>query len=61
MGEYKTYVIKADVKSSFASLINLLDKNAVQYSSGSRTNANGYNNFTGKEESFSVNENDIII
>ena len=61
VGEYKAYVIKGDTKSSFTSLINLLDKNLIQYGYGSRVNVNGYNYFTGKEESFSVNENDIVI
>jgi hypothetical protein len=61
-GAYKTYVIKKDEADAqrMAALIALLDKNNIQYGSA-KGNAKGYNYFTGKEESFSIAEGDIVI
>lgn len=61
IGEYKTYVVKASNKSQFTALTQLLDRNAIQYGYGSRMNASGFNYFTGKEENFSVDENDVVL
>jgi len=60
-GEYKTYVIKNNLKDieRIGSLLDLLDKNGIQYNAGSGS-GKGYNYNTGKEESFSMN-NDILI
>jgi Zinc carboxypeptidase len=61
-GEYKTYVIKnnpADAQR-INSLIQLLDKNGIEYGTGTGT-GKGYNYITGKEESFSISNGDVII
>ncbi len=61
MGEYKTYVIKnsAKDKERVESFLDLLNKNGIQYSTGSGA-GKGSNYSNGKEESFSLN-NDIVI
>ena len=61
-GEYKTYVIKYDAKDDerINSLLELLDRNGIQYSSGSGT-AKGFNYNSGKEENFSMGAGDIVI
>ncbi|MBI2731501.1 MAG: zinc carboxypeptidase, partial [Sphingobacteriales bacterium] len=61
VGEYKAYVIKNSDHSTFSSLINLLDKNKIEYGFAAKANTNGYNYFSGKEESFAVNENDLVV
>lgn len=62
IGEYKSYVIKngpAD-NEKVKALLELLDKNGIQYGSGSG-NGKGYNYHTGKEEAFSIGNNDVVI
>ncbi|HRP55715.1 M14 metallopeptidase family protein [Agriterribacter sp.] len=61
-GKYKAYVIKNEpgADQRMAALTELLDKNNIQYVS-SKGNAKGYNYFSGKEESFTITENDIVI
>ena len=61
VGEYKSYVIKNNPKDKerIESFLELMDKNAIQYSSGSGA-GRGYNYQTGKDESFTMN-NDIVI
>jgi hypothetical protein len=61
-GEYKIYVIRNDVsnKERIKSLLQTLDRNGIQYGTGSG-NGRGYNYANGKEESFSINTGDIII
>lgn len=61
-GEYKAYVIKnlpGDAQR-IRSLLELLDKNHIQYSTGTGA-GKGYNYHTGKEESFTINAGDIVI
>ncbi|MBX3256858.1 MAG: zinc carboxypeptidase [Chitinophagaceae bacterium] len=61
-GGYKSFVIKyneADVQR-ISSLLELLDKNGIQYSGGSGT-AKGFNYANGKEETFTIGKNDIVI
>ncbi len=60
--EYKSYVIKnkPEDKERISALLTLLDKNGIQYSSGSGA-GRGYNYHSGKEESFSVGQGDIVI
>ena len=62
VGEYKTYIIKYDVKNKerIESLISLLDKNGIQYGNGSGA-GKGYNYATGKEEAFTIGGNDVVI
>jgi hypothetical protein len=61
IGEYKSYVIKNNVKDKerIESFLELLDKNGIQYGSGTGS-GKGYNYQTGKDESFTMS-NDIII
>lgn len=61
-GEYKAYVIKYDPKDAqrIDKLTELMDKNGIQYSAGSGT-GRGYNYKSGKEEAFSIANNDIVI
>ncbi len=61
-GDYKTYVIKnnpADAQR-INSLIQLLDKNGIEYGTGTG-NGKGYNYITGKDENFSITNGDIVI
>ncbi|HEV7782735.1 MAG TPA: M14 family metallopeptidase [Chitinophagaceae bacterium] len=61
--EYKTFVIKnrsADAQR-IEELLSLLDKNGIRYEFGASGTAKGYNYNTGKEESFAVAGNDIIV
>lgn len=62
-GEYKSYVIKneADNMQRIASLLELLDKNGIQYGAASSVQGRGYNYATGRDESFSISSRDIVI
>ena len=62
VGNYKTYIIKnnANDEGRVKAFLALLDKNGIQYGTGSG-NAKGYNYQTKKEESFSIAANDIIV
>ncbi|MBX3241696.1 MAG: zinc carboxypeptidase [Chitinophagaceae bacterium] len=61
-GNYKTYVIKhnAAQEQNLNSLMELLDKNNIEYHSGSGS-GRGYNYATGKDETFSIGARDIVI
>ena len=62
-GEYKAFVIKnkaADAQR-IEELLGLLDKNGIRYDLAAAGTGRGYNYQTGKEESFPVAGNDIII
>ncbi len=61
-GEYKTYVIKNLPQDAqrIDQLLDLMDKNGIQYGLGSGS-GKGYNYITGKEETFLVAANDIVI
>ena len=64
VGDYKSYVIKWDARDAerINALTELLQKNGIHYGSGrSGTSQRGYNYHTGREESFSVGANDIVI
>lgn len=63
VGDYKTYIIKnnpADAQR-VDRLLDLLDKNGIQYSAATNMTGKGYNYHTAKEEIFSANGNDILI
>lgn len=62
VGEYKSYVVKYDATDAqkIDKLLDLLDKNGIQYGSGSGM-GKGYNYTTGKEEGFTVGSGDIVI
>ncbi|MGZ8545700.1 MAG: M14 metallopeptidase family protein, partial [Flavisolibacter sp.] len=59
----KSYVIKyADQdRQRFESLITLLEKNKIEYGSGREGNYRGTNYHTGKDESFSLAKNDLVV
>lgn len=61
-GEYKTFVIKNQPKDAerFQSLIQLLQKNGIEYGTGTG-GGKGYSYFNGKEESFTITEGDLVI
>ncbi|MBS1751472.1 MAG: zinc carboxypeptidase [Bacteroidetes bacterium] len=61
-GKYRTYVIKnaEDKLQDIKALTELLDKNNIEYSTGSGS-AKGYNYFTRKDEIFTVDKGDIVI
>ncbi|MEJ0103514.1 MAG: M14 family metallopeptidase [Bacteroidota bacterium] len=61
-GEYKSYVIKNGPQDAerINSLLELLDKNNIQYSAGSGA-GRGYNYGNGKEEPFTISQGDIVV
>ncbi len=63
VGEYSSYVIKQNAadKQRVVALLQLLQKNNIQYGTAKTGNYSGFNYNTGKEESFSVSQNDIVI
>jgi hypothetical protein len=63
VGEYKSYVIKNTPgnEERIRSLLQLLDRNKIVYSSAKPGNANGYNYNSRKNENFSIAPNDILI
>ena len=62
IGDYKTYVVKNEANNSerMDALISLLDKNNILYGRGSGS-GKGFNYFTGRDENFSIGNNDLII
>ncbi len=62
IGNYKTYVIKNNPNDEgrINALLQLLDKNGIQYGTASGT-GKGYNYQTKKEEVFNINSNDIVV
>ncbi len=62
VGLYKTYIIKnpATDRQKVKALLELLDKNNIQYGTGSGT-GKGFNYQTRKEEVFTISTNDIVI
>lgn len=62
VGDYKSYVIKYKPEDAqrIDKLRDLLDKNGIQYGGGSGS-GRGYNYNSGKEESFSIAANDLVI
>ena len=60
--EYKSYVIKNAASGNIAALKALLKKNEITYGfANSNVSAKGYNYFSLKDESFTVQKNDIVI
>jgi hypothetical protein len=62
-GPYTSYVVKWSDRDEqrMKALIQLLNKNDIRYSRGRAGNYRGYNYGNGKEESFSVNDRDLVI
>ena len=63
IGTYKTFVIKHNDRDAerLAALRRLMEKNSIQLSTAKAGNYRGYNYITGKEESFSLNNKDLVI
>lgn len=61
--KYKSFVIKGESNpAQVAKLLELLDKNGIKYGkAGSKSGLKGYSYGSGKSESFSTEEDDIII
>lgn len=60
-GDYYTYVIKNDNNDKINALAKLLDRNGIQYGFGVNRSVNGYNYYSDKQETVSVNANDMVI
>ena len=60
-GEYKTYIIKNDNPDKMAALAKMLDRNGITYGYGASGTFNGYNYFSNKSESFSIDKNDMVV
>lgn len=59
---YRSYLIKdSEDKASIKDMLALLDKNQIKYSYSEGGKYQGYNYSTGKVESFSANDKDIVI
>lgn len=52
VGEYKTYVLTASDPHKLNPVIELLEKNGIQWGTVSNKNFRGFNYFTGKDENF---------
>ncbi len=62
VGTYKTYVIKNNAadEGKVRALLQLLDKNGIEYGTASGT-AKGFNYHNRKEENFTYSNNDIVV
>ncbi len=62
VGSYKSYILKQtpENKQNLSALLALLQKNQIITSQGSGS-GRGYNYYSKKEESFTYNENDIVV
>ena len=62
-GEHKSYVVKYESRNQerFEKLIQLLNRNGIQFTAGTGVPAKGFNYFSGKEESFTAGTNDLVV
>ncbi len=61
-GIYKTYVIRGDNPvNKLKDFAAFLDRNGIEYGYGTARGGLGFNYFTGREESFSAQANDLVI
>jgi hypothetical protein len=65
-GEYKTYLVKNgnNDRERINALTTLLDKNGIQYEfagGSSKGTLNGYNYFSSRDESFTIEGNDLLV
>jgi len=60
-GEYKSYIIRGDNTEKLKSLATLLQRNGIEFGYGSAKGGQGFNYFTGKNESIKVNKADMVI
>jgi hypothetical protein len=63
VGEYKSYIIKysGEDEQRINALQELLKKNSIDFRTTKSGNYRGFNYDNGKEESFSVSDNDLVI
>src|SRR5215469_721335 len=63
VGDYKSYIIKYSQgnEEKIKSVLQLLDRNKIIYTSAKTGNATGYNYNSRKNENFSIDANDILI
>lgn len=63
VGDYKSFVLKPAKEDAarLASLLQLLDRNKIQYYYGKSASVRGFSYESNKEENFSVGETDIVI
>jgi len=60
-GEYKSYIIKGENWEKLKALALLLQRNGIEFGYGAAKSGQGYNYFSGKNESFKVDKNDMVI
>ncbi|MBD0331343.1 MAG: zinc carboxypeptidase [Chitinophagaceae bacterium] len=63
VGDYQSYIIKNNPRDAekINALLDLLEKNKIQYTTGKTANLRGLNYDNRKEETFSVASSDIVI
>ena len=63
VGDYKSYIIKysADDAQRIQALLQLLQKNKIQYGTGKGGSVRGYNYDNGKEEAVNITSADIVV
>jgi hypothetical protein len=61
-GTYKSFVLKSDNSDKMNHLKSWLDKNKIQYGTASNVKGlKGFNYHTMRNESFSINQNDLVV
>ncbi|MXV14353.1 M14 metallopeptidase family protein [Hufsiella ginkgonis] len=60
-GEFKTYVVKGGNSEKMKALAALLDRNGIQYGFGADRGSTGFNYFTGKIETFTIDKQDMVV
>ena len=62
VGEYKTYIVSAAEQGKLEGLKKLFDNNRIAYSYASKAAlVKGYNYLSGKEETYNIKENDLLV
>lgn len=63
VGDYKAFVLKPGRRDSarLASLLQLLNRNNIEYYYGRSASVRGYNYENSRDESFTIRENDVVI
>ena len=60
-GKYKTFVLKTDDQEKMENIKDWLDKQGISYGSASGRGLQGYNYQTGREGTFSIGSNDLVV
>lgn len=60
-GQYKTFVLKSKDTEKMAAIKTWLDQQGITYGSASGRNLKGYNYQSGKEATFAIGSNDLVI